>query len=94
MRGRRHGKRPQGKIYLSYVITSGIPLLVWAAVLAVLTFGLIRGRQVAADPSAGRRNGREYRDQAAAFRDPLAKPRNHWYWSGLSPFPPPGDDVR
>ena len=26
--------RPQGKIYLSYVITSGVPLLVWAAVLA------------------------------------------------------------
>ena len=31
--------RPQGKIYLSYVITSGVPLLVWAAVLAVLRSG-------------------------------------------------------
>ena len=35
--------RPQGKIYLPYVITSGVPLLVWAAVLAVLAFGLIEG---------------------------------------------------
>ena len=82
--------RPQGKIYLSYVITSGIPLLVWAAVLAVLAFGLVeavrwlRTRQL--------RGETEYRDQAAAFRDPLATPRNHWYWSGLSPFPPPGDE--
>ena len=83
--------RPQGKIYLPYVITSGIPLVVWAAVLAVLMFGLIRGRPVAADSSAARRNGPEYRDLAAAFRDPLAEPRNRWYWSGLSPFPPPGD---
>ena len=32
--------RPQGKIYLPYVITSGVPLLVWAAVLVVLAFGL------------------------------------------------------
>ena len=32
-----------GKIYLPYVITSGVPLLVWAAVLAVLAFGLIEG---------------------------------------------------
>ena len=83
---------PQGKIYLPYVITSGVPLLVWAAVLAVLVFGLIEGvrwlrtRQLDAGEVA-----REYRDQAAAFRDPLTEPRNQWYWSGLSPFPPPGD---
>jgi hypothetical protein len=32
--------RPHGQIYLPYVITSGVPLLAWAAVLAVLAFGL------------------------------------------------------
>jgi hypothetical protein len=81
--------QPQGKIYLSYVITSGIPLLVWAAVLAVLVFGLIE---------AGRwlwtrrlRGDTEYLDQAKAFRDSLTEPDKYWYWSGLSPFQPPGD---
>ena len=82
-------RRP-GQIYLPYVITSGVPLLVWAAVLAVLAFGLIevvrylRTRQL--------RGETDYQDQAAAFRNPLIEPENHWYWSGLSPFPPPGDE--
>ncbi len=81
--------RPQGKIYLSYVITSGVPLLVWAAVLAVLGFGLteavrwLRTHQLT--------EAEEYQDQAAAFRNPLTEPRKYWYWSGLAPFPPPGD---
>jgi hypothetical protein len=81
--------RPQGKIYLSYVITSGIPLLVWAAVLAVLVFGLIEAarwlwtRQLRGDTT--------YLDQAKAFRDSLTEPDKYWYWSGLSPFQPPGD---
>jgi hypothetical protein len=83
--------RPQGQIYLSYVITSGVPLLVWAAVLVVLGFGLteavrwLRTRQLAGDMA------RKYRDQAAAFRNPLTEPRKYWYWSGLTPFIPPGD---
>jgi len=61
------------------------------AVLAVVVFGLIEGvrwlrtRQLPGD-TAGK-----YQQQAAAFRDPLTEPENHWYWSGLSPFPPPGD---
>jgi hypothetical protein len=83
--------RPQGKIYLSYVITSGVPLLVWAAVAAILGFGLteavrwLRTRRLPGDTA------REYQDQAAAFRDPLTEPRKYWYWSGLPPFTPPGD---
>ena len=83
--------RPQGKIYLPYVVTSGVPLLVWAAVLAVLAFGLIeavrwlRTRRLP-DPTA-----QQYEKDAASFRNPLAKPLNVWYWSGLPPFPPPGD---
>jgi hypothetical protein len=80
-----------GKIYLPYVITSGIPLIVWAAVVAVLAFGVTDGvRWLLArhltDDTAG-----EYRKQAAAFRDPLTGPREYWYWSGLTPFPPPAD---
>ena len=30
-----------GQIYLSHVITSGVPLLVWAAVLAAVVFGAV-----------------------------------------------------
>ena len=83
--------RPQGKIYLSYVITSGIPLLVWAAVLAVLAFGLIEGVRSLRARRLPDVEAQEYRDQAADFRDSLTGPRKVWYWSGLSPFPPPGD---
>ncbi len=83
--------RPQGKIYLPYVITSGVPLLVWAAVLAVAAFGLIEGvRWLRTRRLPGDMAG-QYQNQAAAFRNPLTEPDNHWYWSGLSPFPPPGD---
>ncbi|HUA29332.1 MAG TPA: hypothetical protein VMC03_10640 [Streptosporangiaceae bacterium] len=80
-----------GKIYLPYVITSGIPLVVWAGVLAVLAFGIaevvrwFRASQLAGDTA------RAYRSQATAFRNPLTGPRKFWYWSGLTPFPPPGD---
>ena len=82
-----------GKIYLPYVITSGVPLLVWAAVLAVLAFGLIEGvRWLRARLLPGD-TARQYQNEAAAFRDPLTAPESHWYWSGLSPFPPPGDMV-
>ena len=67
--------RPQGKIYLPYVITSGVPLLVWAAVLAVLAFGLIEGVRWLLTRQLGGETAREYRDQAATFRDPLTEPR-------------------
>jgi len=83
--------RPQGKIYLPYVITSGVPLLVWAAVLAVLAFGLIEGVRWLRTLRLPGDTAKQYQNQAAAFRDPLTEPDNHWYWSGLSPFPPPGD---
>ena len=83
--------QPPGKIYLPYVITSGVPLLVWAAVLAILAFGLIEGvRWLRSRLLPGDTAG-QYQNQAAAFRDPLTEPDNQWYWSGLSPFPPPGD---
>ena len=86
-------RRP-GQIYLPYVITSGVPLVIWAAVLAVLAFGLVEGIRLLLTRQLGGETAREYRDLAAAFRDPLTEPRNRWYWSGLSPFPPPGDMSR
>ena len=86
--------RPQGKIYLPYVITSGVPLLVWAAVLAVLAFGLIEGVRWLRTRRLPDDMAEQYRNQAAAFRNPMTGPDNYWYWSGLSPFPPPGDKTR
>jgi hypothetical protein len=84
-------KGPPGKIYLPYLITSGIPLIAWAAVLAVLAFGITEGvrwlRAIRLTPGTARK----YADQATAFRDPLTGPQKYWYWSGLTPFPPPAD---
>ena len=85
--------RPQGKIYLPYVITSGVPLLVWAAVLAVLVFGLIEGARWLRTRRLPDDTAEQYRNQAKAFRDRLTEPDNRWYWSGLRPFPPPGDET-
>ena len=81
-----------GMIYLPYVITAGVPLLVWAAVLAVAAFGLVemvRWRRTRQLPEAA---ARQYRDDAAAFRTPLTGPEKYWYWSGLEPFAPPADE--
>jgi hypothetical protein len=83
--------QPQGKIYLPFVIASGVPLVVWAAVLAALAFGLIEGVRWLRHHQLPAGMARDYRDQAATFRDPLTGPRKYWYWSGLSPFRPPGD---
>ena len=83
--------RPQGKIYLPQVIASGVPLVAWAAVLAVLVAGLIEGVRWLGIRQLPAGMARDYRDQAATFRDPVTGPRSHWYWSGLNPFSPPGD---
>jgi hypothetical protein len=85
--------RPQGKIYLPFVIASGVPLLAWAAVLAVLVLGLAEGVRWLASRLLPSHLAEQYRDLAMAFRDPLTYPRNVWYWSGLAPFAPPGDDA-
>ena len=84
-----------GQIYLSHVITSGVPLLVWAAVLAAVVFGAVEAvRWLRADKLPGQMAG-EYEKQAAEFRTRLSEtPRNVWYWSGLPPFPPTGDTTK
>jgi len=83
--------RPQGKIYLPQVIASGVPLVAWAAALAVLASGLTEAVRWLRTHQLPAGTARAYQDQAATFREPLTGPRSHWYWSGLSPFPPPGD---
>lgn len=81
-----------GKIYLPYLITSGVPLLAWAIVLVILASGLAEGLRWLRTRQLPEAAARRYRDQAAAFRDPLTGPEKYWYWSGLTPFAPPADE--
>jgi hypothetical protein len=81
-----------GKIYLPYVITSGVPLLVWAVVLVILAFGLAEGLRWLLARQLPEAAARQYREAAAAYREPLAGPEKYWYWSGLTPFAPPADE--
>ena len=81
----------RGQVYLPYLTGQGVPLVVWAAVLAVAVFGaaeFARWRRHRALPAGA---ARDYADDAAAFRNGLTAPRRFWYWSGLEPFGPPGD---
>jgi hypothetical protein len=80
-----------GQIYVPYLIAWGMPLVAWAAVLAIAVFGLaefVRWRLARTLPAEA---ARQYQQDAAAFRDPLTGPRREWFWSGLDPFGPPGD---
>ena len=81
-----------GKIYLPYVITSGVPLLAWTVVLVILAFGLAEGLRWLRTRQLPEAVARQYQDEAAAFRDPLTGPEKYWYWSGLTPFAPPADE--
>jgi hypothetical protein len=81
----------EGKVYLPYLIGWGMPLVTWAAVLAIVVFGaaeFVRWRLARTLPAEA---AGQYEKDAAAFRDPLIAPRKYWYWSGLKPFAPPGD---
>ena len=80
-----------GQIYLPYLITSGVPLLVWAVVLAVVAFGAaeaIRWLWAAKLPTD---MAEEYEEDAAEFTGPLPEWLKVWYMPGLTPFRPPGD---
>jgi len=71
-------------IYVPYLITSGVPLVAWAAVVVVVVFGLIelgrwwRARQL---PAAMRE---AYGSQAQAFVNRQPGARKIWY-SGVEP---------
>ena len=80
-----------GQIYLPYLITSGVPLVACAAVLAVAAFALAEGVRWLRARRLPVSVARQYQDEAAAFRNQLTGPRKQWYWSGLPPFAPPGN---
>ena len=84
-----------GQIYLSHVITSGVPLLVWAVVLAAGAFGAVEAVRWLRAAKLPAQMAGEYEAQAAEFRTSLSEtPLNVWYWSGLPPFPPTGDTTK
>jgi hypothetical protein len=79
----------KGQVYLPYLVTSGAPLVAWAAVLALVAFALVEaGRWLFTRPLPVAA-AEEYRAQAAAFRGAQTGSRRYWYWSGLNPFAPP-----
>ncbi|MGA2827591.1 MAG: hypothetical protein ABSF03_15945 [Streptosporangiaceae bacterium] len=87
--------RPQGKVYLPYLVTAGAPLVVWAAVAAALAFAaceLTRWMRAPEMPAGMRTTYQAEAAQELGNLEPSAlKP---WYWSGVSPFAPDGDDAK
>jgi hypothetical protein len=79
-----------GQIYLSYVVTSGLPLVAWAAVLAIAVFGLAEARRWWRARELPRQAADEYKQDAEEFIGSLPAARKRWYWSGLKPFYPLG----
>ena len=61
-----------GQIYLPYVITSGVPLLVWALVLAVVAFGVVEAVRWLRAVKLPEEMAGEYEEQAAEFRRGLS----------------------
>lgn len=82
-----------GQIYLPYLITSGVPLLAWTALLAVGLFGAVEAVRWLRAVRLPTKMAAAYEKQAADFRTAQGEPRSVWYWSGLTPFPPPGDQT-
>ena len=74
-------------LYLPYLITSGVPLVAWAAVVTTVVFGLTellrwrRARQLPAEMSEA------YRRQAEAYVNQQPASRKIWYLGGDGPDP-------
>ena len=84
--------RPHGQIYLPYVITSGVPLVAWAAVVTAIAFaaaGFVRWLRAPEIPADMRQ---EYQRQAREFADQQPPELKRWYWSGFTPFVLDGED--
>ena len=82
-----------GQIYLPYLITSGIPLLVWATLLVIAAFGVVeavrwwRAGKLPPDMDVA------YENDASAFWAPLTDQLKVWYLSGLPPFVRPSGEA-
>jgi hypothetical protein len=82
-----------GQIYLPYLITSGVPLLVWAMLLVIAVFGVVEAVHWLRADKLPTDMAEEYENDASAFWAPLAARLKVWYLSGLTPFRPPGDTI-
>jgi hypothetical protein len=70
------------QIYLPNAITSGMPLLVWAVVLAVLVFGAVEAVRWLRAVNLPDEMAEEYQQQAEVFETSLSKTLDVWYSSG------------
>jgi hypothetical protein len=71
-----------GQIYLPNAITAGMPLLVWAVVLAFGVFGVAEAIRWLRAVSLPDEMTEEYRQQAEAFETSLSEKLDVWYLSG------------
>ncbi len=71
-----------GQIYLPSVITAGMPLLVWAVVLAVAVFGAVEAVRWLRAVNLPDEMTEEYQQQAEAFETSLPEKLGAWYVSG------------
>jgi hypothetical protein len=80
------------KIYIPYVIASGVPIVVFAAVLAAVAFlvaEMIRWRLAS---RLQEEVVTSYQERTDAFRASRPEQLKPWYYSGTRPFSPAGDD--
>jgi hypothetical protein len=71
-----------GQIYLPNAITSGMPLLVWAVVLAVLVFAVVEAVRWLREAKLPDKMNEEYQQQAEVFESTLSETLDVWYLSG------------
>ena len=79
------------KIYIPYVITSGVPIVVFAAVVVTVVFltaEIIRWRLASRLPD---KVLEAYQERANALRASKPEQLKPWYYAGTSPFSPSGD---
>jgi len=84
--------RPRGEIYIPDVVTSGVPLVVWAAVLAGLAFVLVEIIRMRLTRQM--RDGLpEYEARAREVMNDQQAQLKPWYRSGCEPFTTDGEDA-
>lgn len=79
------------KIYLPYVLAAGVPLAVWAAMMAGVVFAV--GEWLLRTPELPEDIRQAYREQAEIFSNQVPDPIRYWYDYGIGlPGPPDGTD--
>jgi hypothetical protein len=72
-------------IYLPYVMTAGVPLAVWAAMLVDTSFIVIELNRMLRAQGLPDNMRRAYLEQAEAFSNRVPGPIKHWYEHGIVP---------